>query len=293
MTGRVKKHILFTALLMILTGCATNMQKNNIAPALLAAKPDIEIETDLTFSFSNVRTFTVVSASALLGSKARINSSIEEMHLLFMLRNSLEGRGYKFVAPDKSPDLIATIDGFSDYQSSHTRQSLLIKPSWRLGDEYSLFNQNSDLLELAAISNAGHVSGNYFSGSLESAGISDALAVSSTPQGLLGGVYYPQVAITLFDNRTQKAIWYGLGAGTSTNQNFRVASQLLIRFLVKQIPLSKYRLDVFPRNTGKIGIGYAIASIDGQNYYPLLTGVSDASPANKAGSKLKSMGKLH
>ncbi|MFW2374855.1 MAG: OmpA family protein [Gammaproteobacteria bacterium] len=280
MIGLVKNSIVLMALLMLLVACATNLQVNNIEPTLLKGKPDTEIVKSLGHSFDHIRTFTVVPTSVFSGKQAHINNPADENHLLFMLRNMLEGRGYQFVAPTESADLIATIDGFSEYQASLVRQKIKIMPLWEPGEVYSLYGGVSALDELPALSDQVHLWGNYYVGSPASV---NAASLSSAPQGLLGGFYYPQLAITLFDSKTKQTVWNGIAAGASSNSNLRVSSQLIMRDLIKQIPLSKFRFDVFPRSTGRIGVGFAIASIDGNNYYPLLTGISENSPAAQAG----------
>ena len=260
---------------LLLSGCASvNTSRHNLLPAALKAKPTTQISHSTKYNFSNYRTFTVQAISTFSDNDNVKKNDVVQMHLLFSLRNALEGRGYKFVKPSETPDFVATIESFVAKESNYLATAISSKSKWKIDDVAHLKPRlDSDTALVLGEYHSVMTSSNHNSTS------------PKTPQGLRVGTHYPQIEVTLFDKKNMSVGWSGTAIGASHSSEIQISAQLIVRSLISQLQLSEHRSTNFPLNTGKIGLGYAIITTDGKNYYPAITGLNANAPANTAGLK--------
>ena len=103
-----KTLLVLTTLLLI--GCATTPRVTNLRPAALCSEPPVPSYLDPSTKAATYRTFSVSPSSALWQETELGGGVVEKQMLLFALRNAVEEiGGYRFVALDKSPDLLVTV----------------------------------------------------------------------------------------------------------------------------------------------------------------------------------------
>lgn len=265
-----QKKLLLLVMLLLLSGCATiTAPHHNLMPTMLNGHPVTQISQTKNHDYTDDQTFTILPASTLSEENTRVDVDIAQMHLFFILRNALEGRGYQYVTPSAAPDFIATIEASLEYKENYITPSIVSRSKWKLGDAAT-----------SSALNTARLWGEY-----QQEMTSPTSTNRKTPQGLAGGIYYPQIDVTIFDTKSMAAGWRGTATGASHNPITQVSSQLIVRSLISQIAPSKHRFKNFPPNNGKIGLGFAIVTTDGKNYYPAVTGLRPNTPAKKAGLK--------
>ena len=268
------KYQISFLIFLLLNGCAAvNTSRHNLLPAALKEKPVTQVSHSNEYNFSNYRTFTVLPISTFSDdNKTDSNNDVVQMHLLFTLRNALEGRGYKFVKPSETPDFIATIENFAAKEKNYLATAISSKSKWKTKD---VVDSKLDFETEAPL-----IWGEYHNLMTSSNHQSSS---PKTPQGLAVGTYYPQIEVTLFDKKNMSVGWRGTAIGVSHSEATQISAQLIVRSLMSQLQISKHRATNFPLNTGKIGLGYAVITTDGKNYYPAITGLNADTPAKKGG----------
>lgn len=275
------KQKVFLIIFLLLSGCATissTKPRHNLQPTALKEQPISQISQKKNHDFSNYQTFTILPSSILSGDSITPDNDVVQLHMLFILRNALEGRGYKFVKPSEEPDFIATIETSLEHKEDYITPKINSHSTWKLGDVASQI--------LDTTLNSPVIWGEYQQIMASSLAHSNHMTLNKeTPLGLSGGIYYPQISVTFFDGKNMSVVWHGQSVGASDNPVIQVSSQLIVRSITRQLALSKNRFKNFPTNSGRIGLGYAVITTDGKNYYPAVTGLQHKSPAEKTGLK--------
>lgn len=279
--------LFFILVLLIFSGCSTiSVPPHNLQATALKSQPVIQISPNKNHDLTDYRTFSIIAPELLskvnsntsneTPGKTDLNNTVEKMHLLFMLRNALEGRGYLFINEPASADFIATLESLHKNKETYVTPKIV---------KHSKFSPNETFqAKIYSALNNNSVWGEYYLAQATSPTYETKLS-QTTPEGLVGGTYYPQIDITLFDKNTMQVVWQGSAVGASHNPTPQISSQLVIRSLVSQIKASKFRFDNFPLNTGKIGMGFAIVTTDGKHFYPAVTGLFPTGSAKEAGIK--------
>ncbi len=261
---------LFLCVFMSLnTGCGVVPKTHYLQSVLHQHSPVTHIESQQGYVIEKNRTFTVVPASLFEADREHIAGTYDEQHMLFTLRNMLEGRGYRYVPVDASPDLVATVDGYSEYMKTLNNPVIRIASRWSISDVFRLKQPLNGLSYYAKLDKSNYEWGDFTDNS-QIASIDDATEIANQLQDKFN---YPHLRISIFDANSKQLVWSGLASGVTKSSEFKIASQLLFRTLLGNVKLSNYREDSFPRRTGKIGIGYVVTSINGRAYYPMVTGI--------------------
>jgi hypothetical protein len=261
----------------------------NLTPAYLYLKPSVESYVDPDVNFSNYHTFSVMPFS-ILTADSTVNPILTK-HLLFALRNRLEEIGYRFVSPENSPDIIATINASSEYQQSYIPPRSVTMPVWIPGQTSTT---TSSTIGSVSAYGTGYDNSGYWSGSSWGTYSGEGTSTTTSP-GHLGfqtqtvggytvGHHYPQVMVAAYDAKTLKNIWYGLGTGTSDNSDVRISGQLvLLSIIEKGVPATEPSATGDSLPDGRMGIVFSILTNDGNSYYPTVLRLIPSSPAVKAG----------
>ena len=256
---------LLTAASVLINGCVIPQQEKAhlqsvLEPIALHGSPVVTSYRDPDFDFGKLETFTVEYLHDSDGTEER--NDVLEKQIMFTLRNELEGRGYRFVATNDDPDFLATISANSEYNTSYVPPETVTVPKWVSGQTITTYGSSG-------------YSNSYISGY--------STTETYTRPGYSDGAYYPNVSITIADTSSVQRIWFAKGEGKSRNHDVRVSSQLLIGAMLQSFPLRP----IAERWTkeGFLGIIFAILTLDGNDYTPLVGEVVEGSPADKAGIK--------
>jgi len=180
-----------------------------------------------------------------------LKDDILETQMLFLLRNTFEIRGYRYVEVTEKPDILATIDGYIQYRKGLSHPETMVSPKW--------------LSEKRALDN-------YVPGSMSK-------QIYKVP-GQTAGTCYPVVRIDALDPETLKPIWAGIGMGTAGNSDLRVSGQTIAIFLLGEFPegpISRERIMT------PFGFDFFVFTNNGNDYYPTVFQVINDSPAGRAG----------
>lgn len=276
------KLTLIIPVLAILVQIGCQPPVSHLRPLWLQIDPLINTEKDFDFDKADYRTFSVMPATKTFD-KSQITSDIQEKHLMYQLRNALELKGYKFVAIDQNPDLIAIIDGSINYKTQYVPPRNMVVPQWVPG-KTSTITTNSTA-SASAYGSAGWANA-YGTGTSTSYVSTPGYMTSNvvTRPGYEQGFYYPSLFIGIYNANTKKIVWKGTGVGTTSTSDLRIADQWLMGHILKPLPNQVANLaSEFTPDVGRIGIGYQIYTVDGDNYFPTLTTVTKGLPADKAG----------
>jgi hypothetical protein len=271
----ITRYILIFLFLWTVTGCANSI--SNLEPALLTIAPKVQTYRDPSFNTELYKTFSVLPYSDITKEK-KLNPILEKQ-MLFALRNIIEGLGYLFVNPDKSPDLLITIDSSMDYKEFDIPARQIYVPRWVPDQEIRTVGKSS-----------GYISGigSYGGPSTVTTTVPGYYANETyIVPGYTTGSYYPGIIVAAYDHKTAANVWWGAGVGESKNNDIRVASQLVLLQLVGgNFPKSKYYSELTLECKGEEGLLTSIFTIDGNNYYPAVLHVVPGSPAKVAGVKI-------
>lgn len=257
------KYIMIIIFIWFITGCAHSI--SNLAPAQLTLGPKVEAYLDPSFKPESYRTFSVFPFSVI--TKKQESNPILEKQMLFALRNAMEALGYVFVTPDSSADLLITINATMDYKEFHVPAHQESIPRW-VPDQVIRSDVDSA----------------YGSSTITTTVPGYLTSETYTVSEYTTGSYYPAISVAAYDRRTSAMIWWGDGAGSSENNDIRIASQFVLKKLVlANFPKSAFLSELTTECKGEEGLSISIFTIDGNNYYPTVMYVVPGSPAKDAG----------
>jgi hypothetical protein len=273
---------------LLLFGCATTPVKTNLTPTLLLLDPSVSTYKDPSVDFTKYRTFSVFPLS-LISKEVKMNE-IMEKQILFFIRNRFENLGYLFVELKESPDFLVTADVASEYKEKYVPPQTITMPRWvpgqsitSYGTSFGNFNYNT----YGSYSSYGY--GSYSGTSTTTTYLPGYMTTQTyTRPGYAVGYHYPSASLEAIDARTFKTIWTGTGVGTSLNPDARVSSQLVLIKMVSEFPSVPMQYICTPSD-GVIGMKFAIATADGNNYFPTIVDLAEKSPLKKAGVKVHDM----
>lgn len=287
---RASIAVLLSSLVLIsLMGCDNgkgNSAAELLAPAGLEIEPTIQQYADPDTDISTRSTFTVLPYSAATGTTAtpQFGNDLLEKQMLYQLRNMIEQCGYKYVDTTADADLVFTLSGSNDYKTVDVPASSITVPQYVAGRTITT-NTNT-------YGNA-NVYGTYGSAYGTYSGYGTATTrlpgywttQTYTRPGYTTGNYYPVIALSAFDSKSGKNIWYASGVGCSRNPDVRVSSQGLYLGMLKKLTGSQASAKNFPMGTGRIGIDLSQFTPDGTTTYLVAAAVVKGSPCDKAGIK--------
>lgn len=241
----------------------------------LEVEPRVRVLQAPGASFKRYRTFAVVPRSSW--TKAPEMNPIIEQQLLFLLRNTLEARGYMAVDVSENPDLIATALLISSYKESYVPPESYSVPVWNSGQTSTSNTQSSG--NANAYGSGGYAWGTY-SGNSTTTTTTPGYWSSQTYESpaRIEGSFFPVVRIDVYDVASSKLVWTGTGVGASQNGDERRAGQALVVRVLGDLPKSSAA-----RAVSSIGIGVLILTPDGNSFYPVVKSITAESLADRAG----------
>ena len=274
--------------ILVLTGCEDG--HDNIPavlrPASLVIEPIVNQYSDPDARIATYSTFAVLPRSVAIGASAApgFGNELLEKQMLYALRNQLECLGYKFISDPSKSDFLVTIDGSNEYKSTYIPPSSITLPSYV--PSQTIITQSYESGTASAYGTYGSAYGTYSGTRYTTTEIPGYwTTITYEVPGRTIGNYYPLVAITAFDCKTGRSVWYGAALGCSNNPDVRVSSQLLIIKLLGKMPRCEKALDNNPVGTGMLGVYFIPFSPDGDTIYPLVVGADKGKPAARAGLK--------
>lgn len=274
----LKRHPFILMLFSLAGGCASiDPVNHNLSPTLLKSHSTVQVSAYEGHDITKYQTFSVLPSAILSKSSLAADDEFQQRHLLYILRNALEGRGYRFVKLAENPDFIATVEVYisplnKDLKTNNAPNKTTTTPKITLADK--------------AQDNWGQYSKEMLA---REARFPKGTLNDTIPQGLTRKLTSLQMNINIFNNdissNSLSSAWRATSSGESSNPMIQVSSQLLIRSIVAKVPPSRHRYKNFTVSTGKAGFGFSIITTDGINYYPAITGIQAASPAEIAGLK--------
>jgi hypothetical protein len=244
------KYSFLCAAIIFFHGCAASI--TNLSPVLHKDKPRIQTFKAPSLDTIKLKTFSVFPVSHLK-KEPLLKNDILEMQMLFLLRNTFEIRGYRYVDFTEKPDILATIDGHIQYKKGCVHPETIVSPKW--------------FAEKRALDT--YVPGN----------IRELIytAPHRTP-----GTCYPVVRIDALDPNTLKPLWAGIGIGTANNSDLRISSQTIAIFILDKFPEGPFSHESVMT---PFGFDIFVFTNNGNDYYPTVFQLIENSPADKAGLK--------
>lgn len=248
------KYLFLCAAIVFLNGCAAST--TNLSPVHHKDKPRIRIYKAPSLDNDKLKTFSVAPVSHLKKDPL-VKDDIVTRHMLFLLRNTFEIRGYRYVEVTENPDMLATVDGHIQYKKDCAPPETLTSPKWRT---------KKRILDA------------YASGEMKKQ--------TYTISHHTIGTCYPVVRIDVLNPDTLKPLWAGIGIGTASNSDLRISSQTIVIFLLGEFPKGPYP---YERVMNPFGFGFFVFTNNGHDYYPTVFELIKKSPADKAGIELYDM----
>lgn len=257
-----------------LTACAPTA--TNFTASALEQAPSMNVQIPLQTSLPKLNTFYVLPYEKLLDPSKEVSIQVE--HTAFQVRNYMELLGYKFVSDKKDADIEVIVSASNEYSQTYISPTQYSAPVYVTGQTAQVSTNTSGNFSYTG-TQSGY--GNYYGNTTATVALPGYYTSATyTLPGRTVGYYYPTISIGLYDTKDSKKLAYISGTGTSKNPDLRVAIQTLLYQGFSQLPLSAVDK---PTKNGKIGIGYAVWTTDGNSYYPILLGVEDGFPAKSAG----------
>ncbi len=244
------KYFLLGAAIIFFYGCAASI--TNLSPVLHKDKPRIQTFKAPSLDNIKLKTFSVFPVSHLK-KEPLLKNDILEMQMLFLLRNTFEIRGYRYVEFTEKPDILATIDGRIQHRKGCAPPETLVSPKW--------------FTEKRALDT--YVPGNI-------------TKQTYTVPRCKAGTCYPVVRIDALDPNTLKPVWAGIGIGKANNSDLRVSSQTIAIFILGEFPKGPFS---YERVMTPFGFDIFVFTNNGNDYYPTVFQLIENSPADKAGIK--------
>lgn len=259
---------------LLLTGCATH----NLSPVALERDPGINVRKDESFRHSTYGTFSVFPLSRVTTGLHPTDENLDKSNL-FMLRNAFEGRGYRFVNLNESPDFLTTIS--LSTSSVEKIPQIMESPESPADGMISRPQVVATLLgDRAAAAGWGSWSPpSRFTSPLPEYPPPPGTTPAKKPRNFT----LTNLSVCVIDAKTFKEVWTGAGRGISRTPSPRVNSQLILHSVAQRFPACATP-ELITR-AGVPGLEVEILTNDDIHYFPAVTAVRSGSPALKGGLK--------
>ena len=273
------KLLLITAFSFAFIGCAptTSSGPANIASSGLEIEPSIKTYLNPeNNALITAKSFTIIPAGSIY--KKTSLTGILEKQVLFQARNFLEAKGYIFVEPSSSPDLVVVLDGTHEYKESYIPPSSYSLPVYVPGKTSTTYNNYNGYLNTYGSGNSGY--GSYYG---QATTTSQSPGYYTTQQyntsGYNMGRYYPAYVLKILD-KSFKDVFDANGVGTSRNPDLAVGGQSVLLQMIKALPRTVSDLDkIIP----VIGADFFIWTADGNTFYPIVRYIEETSKVALSG----------
>jgi len=271
----MKSRISLLSLLLFLAGCAQQL-KPGMMP--IYSQPQVQVEKDLDADFGEYLNFAV-HPTAKLDSSSKMNPLIEKQ-LLFALRNRLESFGYRYV------DNIEEADFYLGMYYSNEHKSTYIPPTVSTIPWYVPGQTQTTYMNLY-----GSTGSHWGTATTTTPGY--YIPMTYTTPGQFVGAYYPCISANMFDKSTNRVVWSARAVVSTPENNVSLSGQWLLNYLLvtkEGKPSFPFRSDSRKRQDdlkrGVFGCGFLVLTLDGNNFYPVITAVWAKSPTDRAGLKV-------
>jgi len=286
-------------------GMKAEKKSNSLKAQMLNLSP---AEKDTLRKYSNFKTFSVMPLLKFLTLIGGVNydsldndkkEMLEEFSfpdrgtenkVLFELRNFLEEKGYLFVPLNKNPDVIFCISGLLREDLAYIPPSLYSLPKWVPSKTITEKSSSSGILDFSSLGDYSSFGwGNWSSTTKNITRVPGYFKTETyTRPGYSVKNYYPAIIISGRKIVEKLPIFDAHAIGFSTNPDFSVNAQFVIKSLIEDLPEGFYNPD---KNIvkEKVGIEISVLTNDGADYFPTIMKVKEGSPAHKAGIKLYDM----
>jgi len=263
----VKRLVYLLVLVMVVSGCAT---LNNFSH-IKFTEPSIHVYKDPDIDFTKYRKFTLIPiADKDIGKEI---NPIAEKQLLFIVRNTLEYGGYKYVGSQKDADFLVSINFKNDYKTVRIPPRTITIPIYNPGTSYSSFFSGSY---------SGYGSyGGRFSGTATTYKPGYWTSQTHTIPEKVVGYFYPTFAIYFFDKEEGILAWEATGVSITKNSDIRLTAQYFFSLMTSDFP-NRYD-EVYSPEWYGLGFSMLIFSTDGNDYYPTVVRLWKGSPGKIAG----------
>ena len=270
------RRALVTPLLLItLAGCATT---HGLTPLALEGSPVATSRKDPGFDPAKYATFSVFPLN-LVNPQCALKDDAAARPLLFMLRNAMEKRGYRFVQLNESPDLLVTIDLQSSgglEKPPKTIKTPNLAPGGMIPDPRTALG----------LLNAAYTVYGWGTWPPKPEAIAPLPGYpprSNAPkEKRKPGYTFTSVAVAIVDAKTAVEVWTGAGAGVARNPDPRIAIQLPFWSVMQAFPTAQ-TAELLSGSAGVPGLDAEIFTNDGIHYFPSIVGVDPGSSCWKTG----------
>ena len=272
--SKLAQRMMAASFMIVLAGCAGSLMK----PVTPEYRPVIEVTRAPGQDLSSYRTFSMIPPSMLVNDMPQNDMDAIDYHLAFQARNQLEGRGYRWVRANEKPDFLVTILARPGSKKGLFGAGVESGPRWAPGTDifqYRNSARSSDLAQLPeTLPSWGKMDRSDYVGAAHDPVAGDSV---SGPGAQL------EVELAIFDRMRLQSVWNSVGTGMSSVSDPRIAGQLIVRLITKNLPVSSFRADNVPAGTFKTGLGFVITTLNGNEYFPMITGLTRNGPAHKYG----------
>lgn len=264
------KKIFLLAFGVLLSGCASQELKPGMI--WMYTTPDIKGEKDPDADFGKYQSFAVCPI-AELDKELHINPIVEKQ-LLFLVRNELELLGYHYANTIEQADFYVGVVFANEYKSEYIPPSTSTIPWYVPGQTQTtymnLYGSTGSHWGTATTTTPGYY-----------------VPMTVTRPGRYVGSYYPYLNVVAFDKASKKLVWSGSAIVAAKEPDIRrSASTLLPGLLLGKFSKASEWSKQNDSKNGVFGCGFHIYTIDGDNFYPVITGVWSGSPVSRGSLKV-------
>lgn len=266
----MKNKLVLLLLVPFFAGCVSQTLKPGMI--WMYTTPDIKSEKDPDADFGKYQSFAVCPI-AELDKELHINPIVEKQ-LLFLVRNELELLGYHYANTIEQADFYVGVVFANEYKSEYIPPSTSIIPWYVPGQTQTtymnLYGSTGSHWGTATTTTPGYY-----------------VPMTVTRPGRYVGSYYPYFNVVAFDKASKKLAWSGSAIVAAKEPDIRrSASTLLPGLLLEKFPKASEWSKQHDSKNGVFGCGFLIFTMDGDNFYPVITGVWSGSPASRGGLKV-------
>jgi len=275
-----KLMIIFVAILASNILMAQNVDLEKIS----VYNYDEKVINDPSIDYGKFKTYSIISENVLFENRIL---SLEEKQIEFFLINLIEPiLGLKNISKRDSikPDLMLIYNFSNDYKEKYIPPQTYSIPIWSRGETTKISsNSTTNLNTYGDLNVNGNISGNKNTNITKSG--KWELAQVQRP-AYTQGQFFPNFSMTFYNTSDNNKIWEGNANGVSKQKDFRLAAQRLIWELIDKMPKGSYEdPDFLSNNNGMLGMSFYPFNSDGVNFYPVILGIADNTPAKSQGLK--------
>lgn len=213
--------------------------------------------------------FSILPLAHVYGAKARMQRIDQQLGLAFMLRNSLEGRGYRYEASWDNADLLVLVDAYQLQNKHITNMPVYDLPELHPGANlHELLGDQLDEKIYAAY--RVYPWGGYpaFDNQSNLSGPAISVQAKTKSEELHD---HAQLNVWVVQRKTMELVWAAAITANSEATNLVISAQQLLRAMMSHVPIAQKQKSNQVSATGMLGLAFAIATVDGKSFYPLVT----------------------